>query len=67
MKISEQAKKDGVKFVSLQITDLLGVVKEIIIPVEELENTLKRHGSYVIFTEQMENLLQEIPDLFLRK
>ncbi len=41
MKISEQAKKDGVKFVSLQITDLLGVVKEIVIPVEELENTLK--------------------------
>ena len=40
MGILEQVKKDGVKFVTLQITDLLGVVKEVIIPVEQLEDTL---------------------------
>ena len=40
MDILEQVKKDNVKFVTLQVTDLLGVVKEIIIPVRELENTL---------------------------
>jgi glutamine synthetase len=32
-KILDQAKKDDVKFVSLQFTDLVGVVKEVIIPV----------------------------------
>ncbi len=40
MEILKEVKKDGVKFISLQISDLLGVVKEIIIPVEELKNTL---------------------------
>jgi glutamine synthetase len=40
MDILERVKKDDVKFVTLQITDLLGVVKEIIIPVEQLEDTL---------------------------
>jgi len=40
MEILKEVKKDSVRYVSLQITDLLGVVKEIIIPVEELENTL---------------------------
>ena len=39
-KILEQVKKDDVKFVSLQFTDLVGVVKEVIIPVEELESAL---------------------------
>jgi glutamine synthetase len=38
--ILEQVKKDGVRFISLQFTDLLGVVKEVIIPVEELEGAL---------------------------
>jgi glutamine synthetase len=41
MSIIKQVKKDDVKFLTLQITDLLGVVKEVIIPVEELEETLK--------------------------
>ncbi len=40
MEILEKAKKDGVKFVSLQFTDLFGVVKEVIIPIKELEDTL---------------------------
>ncbi|MAF85106.1 MAG: type I glutamate--ammonia ligase [Dehalococcoidales bacterium] len=38
--ILEQVKKAEVKLVSLQFTDLVGVVKEVIIPVEELEDAL---------------------------
>jgi len=38
--ILERAKKDGVGFISLQFTDLLGVVKEVIIPVEKLGEAL---------------------------
>ena len=34
--VLEQVKKDDIKFVTLQFTDLLGVIKEVIIPVEEL-------------------------------
>jgi glutamine synthetase len=41
MSILEQVKKDDVKFVTLQITDLLGVVKEVIIPVKELADALE--------------------------
>jgi glutamine synthetase len=36
----EKVKKDGVSFISLQFTDLLGVVKEVIIPVEVLGEAL---------------------------
>ena len=39
-KILEQAKQDNIKFITLQFTDLLGVIKEVIIPVEELEGAL---------------------------
>ena len=39
-KILEKVKKDGVSFISLQFTDLLGVVKEVIIPVEKLGEVL---------------------------
>jgi glutamine synthetase len=35
-----RAKKDGISFISLQFTDLLGVVKEVIIPVEVLKEAL---------------------------
>ena len=38
--ILEQVKKADVQLVSLQFTDLVGVVKEVIIPVEELEGAL---------------------------
>lgn len=38
--ILEQVKKDKVEFVSLQFADLLGVVKEIIIPVSKLGDVL---------------------------
>jgi len=39
-KILERAKKDGVEFISLQFTDLLGVTKEVVIPAKELEDAL---------------------------
>jgi len=37
-----KVKKDGVSFISLQFTDLLGVVKEVIIPVEKLGEVLAK-------------------------
>jgi glutamine synthetase len=37
-KILEQVKKDDIEFITLQFTDLLGVIKEVIIPVEQLED-----------------------------
>jgi glutamine synthetase len=38
--VLEQVKKDEIEFITLQFTDLLGVIKEVIIPVEELEDAL---------------------------
>jgi glutamine synthetase len=37
-KILEQVKQDDIKFITLQFTDLLGVIKEVILPVEDLED-----------------------------
>jgi glutamine synthetase len=42
MEILKQANSDEVRFVSLQFSDLLGVVKEVIIPIRELEGALTR-------------------------
>jgi len=39
--ILERVKKDNIKFVQLQFTDILGVVKSLTIPVHHLENSLK--------------------------
>ena len=39
-KVLNQIEKDNIKFITLQFTDLLGVAKEVIIPVEELEDAL---------------------------
>ncbi|MFX1486426.1 MAG: glutamine synthetase family protein [Promethearchaeota archaeon] len=36
----EKAKKDKVKFISLQITDLLGVIKEVVIPFNQFRDAL---------------------------
>jgi len=36
--VLKQAEKDNIKFITLQFTDLLGVTKEIIIPIEDLES-----------------------------
>jgi len=41
-KMLEQVRKGGVKFVTLQFTDLLGVIKEVVIPSERLENALRQ-------------------------
>jgi glutamine synthetase len=38
--VLEQVKKDEIKFITLQFTDLLGVIKEVILPVERLEGAL---------------------------
>lgn len=40
-KLLDKVKKEDIKFITLQFTDLLGVIKEIIIPVEELEDALE--------------------------
>ncbi|HUT29552.1 MAG TPA: glutamine synthetase family protein [Sedimentisphaerales bacterium] len=40
-KIFERAKKEQIKFITLQFTDLLGVIKEIIIPIEQLDSALR--------------------------
>jgi len=42
-KVLEQVEKDNIKFITLQFTDLLGVIKELIIPVEQLEDA-SRNG-----------------------
>jgi len=42
-KVLEQVKKDDIKFITLQFTDLLGVIKELIIPAEQLEDA-SRNG-----------------------
>ncbi len=39
-KVLEQVEKDNIKFITLQFTDLLGVIKEVIMPVEELQDAL---------------------------
>ncbi len=40
-KILKQVEEDRIRFITLQFTDLLGVIKEIIIPVEQLEDSLR--------------------------
>jgi len=42
-KVLKQVAKDGVEFISLQFSDLLGVIKEVIMPVEELDDAYS-HG-----------------------
>jgi glutamine synthetase len=42
-KVLEQVKEDDIKFITLQFTDLLGVIKELIIPVEQLDDA-SRNG-----------------------
>ncbi len=42
-KILEKVEKDKIEFITLQFTDLLGVIKEVIIPVEDLEHA-SRNG-----------------------
>ena len=40
----EKAKADGIRFIQLQFTDVLGIVKAVTIPVHRLEDSVK-HGT----------------------
>src|SRR5215216_4316085 len=41
----EQAKGQGIRFIQLQFTDILGVVKAVTIPIHQLEGSV-RHGTW---------------------
>ena len=43
--VIEQAKADGIRFVQLQFTDILGIVKAVTIPIHQLEGSV-RHGTW---------------------
>ncbi|RJQ31413.1 glutamine synthetase [Candidatus Parcubacteria bacterium] len=40
--ILKRAEKDGVKYIHLQFTDILGIPKDIVIPIRQLENALEK-------------------------
>ena len=64
----EQAKADGVQFVSLQLTDVFGSIKNITIPLHKLGETLE-HGiwfdgsSIQGFTRIFESDMFMVPDI----
>ena len=41
----EKAKADGIRFVQLQFTDILGIVKAVTIPIHQMEGSV-RHGTW---------------------
>ena len=41
----EQAKSNGIRFVQLQFTDILGIVKAVTIPLHQMEGSV-RHGTW---------------------
>jgi len=41
----EKAKTDGIRFVQLQFTDILGIVKAVTIPIHQMEGSVK-HGTW---------------------
>jgi glutamine synthetase len=41
----EKAKADGIRFVQLQFTDILGIVKAVTIPIHRMEDSVK-HGTW---------------------
>ena len=43
--VLERAKREAVKFVNLQFTDVIGIVKSVTIPVDQLEDALE-HGKW---------------------
>jgi len=45
MEMIEKAKADGIRFVHLQFTDILGIVKAVTIPIHQLESSVK-HGTW---------------------
>jgi len=66
--ITRRVAEDGVEFVSLQFTDIVGIVKSVTIPVTELEVVLERgqwfDGSSVLgFARIAESDMYLVPDL----
>jgi glutamine synthetase len=45
MELIEKAKADGIRFVQLQFTDILGIVKAVTIPIHQMESSV-RHGTW---------------------
>ena len=45
MELIEKAKSDGIRFVQLQFTDILGIVKAVTIPIHQMESSVK-HGTW---------------------
>ena len=41
----EKAKADGIRFVQLQVTGILGIVKAVTIPIHQLEGSVE-HGTW---------------------
>ena len=44
-RLIEKAQADGIRFVQLQFTDILGIVKAVTIPIHQLEGSVK-HGTW---------------------
>jgi glutamine synthetase len=45
MELIEKAKAEGIRFVQLQFTDILGIVKAVTIPIHQMESSVK-HGTW---------------------
>ncbi len=45
LELIERAKADGIRFVQLQFTDILGIVKAVTIPIHQMEGSVK-HGTW---------------------
>ena len=45
LEIIKKAQADGIRFIQLQFTDVLGIVKAVTIPIHQLEGSVK-HGTW---------------------
>ena len=45
LEIIKKAQADGIRFIQLQFTDVLGIVKAVTIPIHQLESSVK-HGTW---------------------
>jgi len=43
--VIKKAQADGIRFIQLQFTDVLGIVKAVTIPIHQLEGSVK-HGTW---------------------
>jgi Glutamine synthetase len=44
-RVIDKAKADGIRFIQLQFTDVLGIVKAVTIPIHQLEGSVQ-HGTW---------------------